>query len=540
MLYPKMLLIGETGSGKTSFLNLLYNCATVQDLGCGFGAESLEKFKQFNDIKLENAQALSMESKTEDVTLYNVEIGDIKVGVIDTPGFGDLQQDQIHAQRIISILKREEYINCVCLVINGRQARASASLKYVLSEITAILPRRILDNVIFVFSNTSDFLDLNFDPGVLKEYFGLEIKRNMFFVENPYCRLEKANGQLGIANSLKKVFEETSEVLTEMWKAIADFPKVHAYHFVQLYEKKIVHYQTAQPLVPLSTHIHHPSPVYHRDFFLLRMPIKIDNQPSVIKMVGTIPVLHCPKVELSVQLVVLAQHVSTVLAEYCITLKGAYYDDNYPLYAIDLPPPISYKGIQSLLPALSTLCASIVERYFSRVSCKTSVTVHLQPFLCSPAKDSSTKSKVTSIPLGDELDEIRLTFLDSKIFKFSELFTDNFNSSPAIIGSSSKPAAVSFDSLLRALSEKVSHKWLNLGALLGVSIEKLQRIEKQYHNPDACLLHTLKNVVDSNHELTWEKVVSTLSTIGLSNLAEELSREHGEFYTCSIMFMESE
>ena len=40
--YPfKMLLIGETGSGKTSFLNLLYNCGTVQALGCGFGKEGL-------------------------------------------------------------------------------------------------------------------------------------------------------------------------------------------------------------------------------------------------------------------------------------------------------------------------------------------------------------------------------------------------------------------------------------------------------------------------------------------------------------------
>ena len=95
---------------------------------------------------------------------------------------------------------------------------------------------------------------------------------------------------------------------------------------------------------------------------MLRMPIKIDNQPSVIKMVGTTPVLHCPEVELSVQLVVLAQHVSTVLTEYRITLKGAYYDDNYPLYAIDLPPPISYERIQSLLPAFSSICYRSVDQ----------------------------------------------------------------------------------------------------------------------------------------------------------------------------------
>ncbi len=288
----------------------------------------------------------------------------------------------------------------------------------------------------------------------------------------------------------------------------------------------------AQSLVPLSTHIYHPSPAYHRDFFLLRMPIKINNQPSVIKMVDGTPVLHCPEVELSVQLAVLAHHVSTVLTEYSITLKGAYYDDNYPLYAIDLPPSISYEGIQSLLPAFSNVCSSIAERCFSKVPSKIGVTVHMQLLLCSPAKDSSTTSKVTAIQLGEDLsdksDEIFLTFFG--IFKFSELFGNDFNSSPTVIGSSSKAAAVPFESLLRALSGKADHKWFNIGALLGVSIEKLQRIEKKYHNPDACLLHTLRNVVDSNHELTWQEVVSTLSTIELSNLAEDLSKEYGEFY----------
>ena len=142
--YPfKMLLIGEIGSGKTSFLNLLYNCATVQALGCGFGNEGLEYFRQFNHIKLENTQSISdpMESKTNAATLYNVEVGELKVGIIDTPGFGDsrgLKQDEINVKRIIEVLEKEEYINCVCLIINGRQARASASLQYVLTEITAI------------------------------------------------------------------------------------------------------------------------------------------------------------------------------------------------------------------------------------------------------------------------------------------------------------------------------------------------------------------------------------------------------------------
>ncbi len=121
------------------------------------------------------------------------------------------------------------------------------------------------------------------------------------------------------------------------------------------------------------------------------------------------------------------------------------------------------------------------------------------------------------------------------MFKFSELFASRSSLSPTIIESSSKAAAVSFESLLRALSGKASHKWFNLGTLLGISAEKLQIIEKQHQNAEPCLTHTLKNMVDSNPELTWEEVVSTLSTVGLSNLAEELSKEHGEFYTFKML-----
>ena len=146
-----------------------------------------------------------MKSKTNDATLYNVKVGELKVGIIDTPGFGysgGFGQDEIHAKRIIEVLKKEEYINCVCLIINGRQPRASAFFKYFLTEITAILPKEILLNLIIIFSNTSDPLDLKFDPNELTAYFGRPVSQDLiFFIENPYCSFGKAKAkiaQLGI------------------------------------------------------------------------------------------------------------------------------------------------------------------------------------------------------------------------------------------------------------------------------------------------------------------------------------------------------
>ena len=239
----KMLLIGEIGSGKTSFLNLLCNYNLVQTLG--FQA-SLDQFRSFNDIRLENSTSRKMESKTSDAKSYLVELSDLKIGVIDTPGFGDsrgMDVDKEHIRRIIDALKREEYINCVCLVLNGRASRMSATLQYVISEVTSILPKTVVNNVIVIFTNTTGPLRLNFDLQELEKYFGRKIE-HFFCIENPYCLIEKAKEKQSglsiymIADDLKDKFEKTAKQLDRMLTAIKEFEQIHTNDFIRLYQKK--------------------------------------------------------------------------------------------------------------------------------------------------------------------------------------------------------------------------------------------------------------------------------------------------------------
>lgn len=231
LLKYKMMLIGETGCGKTSFLNYLCNAEFIQSYGYSKGSE---KFRSFNNIMLENAKAKKMESKTDAATAYSAKVCDRKVSIIDTPGFGDsrgLEQDKENAKKIVVALTSEEHINCICLVINGRLSRMTATLKYVLTEVTAILPRKILDNIIVVFTNCTDILDLTFDPRLLEEFFGKKFEDDRILcIENPYCRFEKAKEKQSflphekIAASLQKSFHKAREMLTEMGKVI--FPLV--------------------------------------------------------------------------------------------------------------------------------------------------------------------------------------------------------------------------------------------------------------------------------------------------------------------------
>ena len=243
----KILLLGETCSGKTSFVNFLWNSRFVLELNV---KTALEKFRSFNNLELENPTAGLMQSKTSDATLYtDLElVSGMTVDIIDTPGFGDAIEDKRHVKKIVDALKDAEFINCICLVINGTCCRMTATLTYVLMEVTSILPKVVLDNVIVVFTNVANSLYLNFSPDALQSFFGKKIEEDrMFFINNPYCLIETVRRRRQISASIdrfftknmEKVFHEAKDMLIEMCDAIKSFRTVHTMHFVTLYDTKL-------------------------------------------------------------------------------------------------------------------------------------------------------------------------------------------------------------------------------------------------------------------------------------------------------------
>lgn len=241
-----MLLVGETGSGKTSFLNLVCNVQQVHKLGF---ETSAKQFRKYNNIKFENASARRMESATTGSEMYEVEFDGVRIAIIDTPGFGDTRGFDIDKENVKNIVEKVnyvEYIHCICFVINGRQARITPQFQYVVSEISAVLPKLSVKNMIVVLTNTRERLDSNIEISELASFLGENAvsEENVFCLENPYCKLEKLQSKKQntplqeIATGLKNAFEDASETLEAILKSMVQLSPLRACTFMNLFQMK--------------------------------------------------------------------------------------------------------------------------------------------------------------------------------------------------------------------------------------------------------------------------------------------------------------
>ena len=240
-----MLLIGETGSGKTSFLNLVSNMQQVHKIGYEKSAKS---FRKFNNIKYEKQAARKMESATIGSNLYEVQFDGVKIQIIDTPGFGDtrgLDVDKKNVKDIVTKVNEVDYMHCICFLINGRQARVTTQFQYIASEIAAVLPKMSVKNVIVVCTNSREEEDSNIDIKELTTFLSEEIpKDHVFYLDNPYCKLEKLKSKKQdqpievIANDLKASFVEASETLTKLLTTVTQLSKLETSLFMKLYLMK--------------------------------------------------------------------------------------------------------------------------------------------------------------------------------------------------------------------------------------------------------------------------------------------------------------
>ncbi|XP_073719695.1 uncharacterized protein [Misgurnus anguillicaudatus] len=147
-----ILMVGETGSGKTTLINTMINYI------CGVQ----RKDKVWFEITDDQSNTSSVYSQTSDVTVYGVYIQETSVDltIIDTPGYGDtcdISLDQKIVRDLLSLYTSEDRpheINAVCLVCNSSCTRLSDEQQYIFDSVQSLFGKDIVDNIVLLFTHS--------------------------------------------------------------------------------------------------------------------------------------------------------------------------------------------------------------------------------------------------------------------------------------------------------------------------------------------------------------------------------------------------
>ena len=173
-----ILLLGESGVGKSTFINAFANYLAFDTLqqaqlkphvlipvsflttvGDDF-EEKQVKFGEQDDSKNEDysqpGQSVTQHCKSYPFTLRDDENKERKLCLIDTPGFGDvrgLAQDDINMQHILSHLNNLSHLSGVCLLMKPTNARLNIYFRSCFVQLFDLLGKSIRDRIMFCFTN---------------------------------------------------------------------------------------------------------------------------------------------------------------------------------------------------------------------------------------------------------------------------------------------------------------------------------------------------------------------------------------------------
>ncbi|CAF3175632.1 unnamed protein product [Rotaria sp. Silwood2] len=209
-----ILLLGESGVGKSTFINALANylkfdklkeaeekpivlipVSFIMTTDDNF-TEHLVKFEGNDTLSNEDhdnlGQSVTQHCKSYVFTLRDGESRGQKLRIIDTPGIGDTHgsgQDNANLQHILSYITNLTHLNAICILLKSNNVRLDILFRSWFMELFDMLTENTCDRIIFCFTNSrSTFYTPGSTVPVLKVLLNsLPGKKIPFTKANTFC-----------------------------------------------------------------------------------------------------------------------------------------------------------------------------------------------------------------------------------------------------------------------------------------------------------------------------------------------------------------
>ncbi|KAH8898919.1 hypothetical protein GQ53DRAFT_878208 [Thozetella sp. PMI_491] len=183
-----ILILGETGVGKSTFINAFVNYLHFETLGdamkaeklnsvmpCSFQLQLMDRDSTEGEIKEvqisvgeardDERDGSTGESATQKTTVYPIVVGNRTIRLIDTPGIGDtrgLSYDKKNMADILATLGSYDDLHGILILLKPNNARLTVMFNFCMKELLTHLHRNAVANIAFGFTNTRIS---NYNPG---------------------------------------------------------------------------------------------------------------------------------------------------------------------------------------------------------------------------------------------------------------------------------------------------------------------------------------------------------------------------------------
>ncbi|KAI5616575.1 hypothetical protein C0J50_23874, partial [Silurus asotus] len=221
-MYNKILLmVGETGTGKTTLINAMVNYI----LGVKF---TDEVWFEITEEGGDNDMSDQSKTQTLNITMYEVFVRDNPFTIIDTSGYGDtrgIEYDKQIAENLYTLFDSDfgvKEIDAVCLLVSPYENRLSDRQEYIFDALLSSFGKDIENNIVIFITHSYGLPRTNVINAVKKA--GIPCKTDEknepvhFLLNN--CQSEERS--LKYKKTLQTVWEQVEKTFADFFHSLKE------------------------------------------------------------------------------------------------------------------------------------------------------------------------------------------------------------------------------------------------------------------------------------------------------------------------------